>query len=169
MRHLLKIRGYVTTDCANLLEPTLGCITPDAQSALDKIARGKLDIQIDDLMIRILIRKMVVTLKPLLYTFWTAAPTDIVLVLLPEEHGFITRNGNTVEYYPYVPKAAKPRKYLNGLESISIQCGHSYGDGVHRINKNCTVGDGSHINFRDYIYRFRLEQLFFKIIQNLTI
>lgn len=38
-------------------------ITPDAQSVLDDIARGKLDIQIDELMIRILICKMVVTPK----------------------------------------------------------------------------------------------------------
>ena len=35
----------------------------DVQSALDDIARGKLDIRIDGLMIRILIHKMVVTPK----------------------------------------------------------------------------------------------------------
>lgn len=49
--------------CSNLLEHTLGGITPDIRSALDDIARCKPDIHIDGLMIRILIRKMVVTSK----------------------------------------------------------------------------------------------------------
>ncbi len=61
--HLMKSHKNIVSDCACLLEQTLGYITPDAQSALDDIARGKLDIQIDGLMIRILIRKMVVTPK----------------------------------------------------------------------------------------------------------
>lgn len=47
--------------CSKLLEHTLGGITPDIRSALDDIANGKPDIHIDGLMIRILIRKMVVT------------------------------------------------------------------------------------------------------------
>ena len=63
MRHLMKVYSHVITDCANLLEQTLGCIKPDVQSALNDTAHGKLDIQIDGLMIRILIRKMVVTPK----------------------------------------------------------------------------------------------------------
>lgn len=63
MLHLVKTHRDIVSDCANLLEQALGYITPDAQSALDDIARGKLDIQIDGLMIRILIRKMVVTPK----------------------------------------------------------------------------------------------------------
>ncbi len=63
MRHLLKTHNHILTDCADLLGQTMGDITKDAQSTLDDIARGKLDIQIDGLMIRILIRKMVVTPK----------------------------------------------------------------------------------------------------------
>lgn len=63
MWHLMKTYTGCLAECASLLDNTLGCITADAQSALDDIARGKLDIQIDDLMIRILIRKMVVTPK----------------------------------------------------------------------------------------------------------
>ncbi len=63
MRHLMKANGDIVSDYVDLLEQTLGYITPDAQSALDDIARDKLDIQIDGLMIRILIRKMVVTPK----------------------------------------------------------------------------------------------------------
>ena len=61
--HLMKTHSGIVSDCAGLLEQTLEYITPDAQSVLDDIARGKLDIQIDELMIRILICKMVVTLK----------------------------------------------------------------------------------------------------------
>lgn len=63
MRHLMKVYSHVITDCANLLEQILGCIALDVQYALDEITRGKPDIQIDGLMIRILIRKMVVTPK----------------------------------------------------------------------------------------------------------
>ena len=61
--HLMKTHSGIVSDCAGLLEQTLEYITPDAQSVLDDIARGKLDIQIDELMIRILICKMVVTPK----------------------------------------------------------------------------------------------------------
>lgn len=61
--HLMKAYRDIMSDCSSLLEQTLGHITPDAQSALDSISRGKLDIQIDGLMISILIRKMVVTPK----------------------------------------------------------------------------------------------------------
>ncbi len=63
IRHLLKTHNHILTDCADLLDQAMGGITKDVQSALDDIARGKLDIQIDGLMIRILIRKMVVTPK----------------------------------------------------------------------------------------------------------
>lgn len=63
MLHLMKAHKDIMTECAGLLEHTLGCITPDAQYTLDDITRGKLDIQIDGLMISILIRKMVVTPK----------------------------------------------------------------------------------------------------------
>ncbi len=63
MRHLLKTHNHILTDCAELLGQAIDGITKDAQSALDDIARGKLDIQIDGLMIRILIHKMVVTPK----------------------------------------------------------------------------------------------------------
>ena len=63
MLHLMKAHKDVMAECAGLLEHTLRCITPDAQSTLDDITRGKLDIQIDGLMISILIRKMVVTPK----------------------------------------------------------------------------------------------------------
>ena len=63
MCHLIKTNTGCLTECASLLDNTLSCVTADAQSALDDIARSKLDIQIDDLMIRILIRKMVVTSK----------------------------------------------------------------------------------------------------------
>ncbi len=61
LRHLLKTHREITPDCAELLDQTLGGTTEDAQSAIDDIARGKLDIQIDGLMVSILIRKMVVT------------------------------------------------------------------------------------------------------------
>ncbi len=61
--NLLKKYNNILADCADLLEQTLGSITKDAQSALDDIARGKLDIQIDGLMVCILIRQMVVTPK----------------------------------------------------------------------------------------------------------
>ncbi len=63
MHHLMKAHRGIVSDCASLLEQILGYITPDAQSTLDDIARGKLDIQIDGLMVRILIRKMLVTPK----------------------------------------------------------------------------------------------------------
>lgn len=63
MRHLMKVHADILDMCSNLLEHTLGGITPDIRSALDDIARGKPDIHIDGLMIRILIRKMVVTSK----------------------------------------------------------------------------------------------------------
>ena len=51
MWHLMKTYTGCLAECASLLDNTLGCITADAQSALDDIARGKLDFQIDDLMI----------------------------------------------------------------------------------------------------------------------
>lgn len=63
MRHLMKVHEDILDICSNLLEHTLGAITPDIRSALDDIARGKPDIHIDGLMIRILICKMVVTSK----------------------------------------------------------------------------------------------------------
>ena len=63
MRHLMKVHADILDMCSNLLEHTLGGITPDIRSALDDIANGEPDIHIDGLMIRILIRKMVVTSK----------------------------------------------------------------------------------------------------------
>ena len=63
MHHLLKIHKNIIPDCADLLSQTPGEISSDARSVLNDIARGKLDIQIDGLMIGILIRKMVVTPK----------------------------------------------------------------------------------------------------------
>ena len=50
MLHLMKIHNHVITDYTNLLKRLLGYITLDVQSALDNIAHGKLDIQIDGLM-----------------------------------------------------------------------------------------------------------------------
>ena len=61
--------------CSNLLEHTLGGITPDIRSALDDIARGKPDIHIDGMMIRILIRKMVVTSKQTLVIHFLGGST----------------------------------------------------------------------------------------------
>lgn len=61
--HIYAEEADILDMCSNLLENTLGGITPDIRSALDDIARGKPDIHIDRLMIRILIRKMVVTSK----------------------------------------------------------------------------------------------------------
>ena len=59
----MKVHEDILNMCSNLLEHTLGGITPDIRSALDDIVRGKPDIHIDGLMIRILIRQMVVTSK----------------------------------------------------------------------------------------------------------
>ena len=61
MHHLLKIHKNIIPDCADLFSQALGEISSDARSVLNDIAHGKLDIQIDGLMIGILIRKMVVT------------------------------------------------------------------------------------------------------------
>ena len=63
MHHLLKIHKNIIPDCADLLSQAPGEISSDARSVLNDIAHGKLDIQIDGLMIGILIRKMVVTPK----------------------------------------------------------------------------------------------------------
>lgn len=63
MHHLLKIHQNIIPDCADLLSQALEEISLDARSVLHDIAHGKLDIQIDGLMISILIRKMVVTPK----------------------------------------------------------------------------------------------------------
>lgn len=63
MHHLLKIHKNIIPDCADLLSQTPGEISSDARSVLNDIARGKLDIRINGLMIGILIRKMVVTPK----------------------------------------------------------------------------------------------------------
>lgn len=63
MNHLLKTHKNIIPDCADLLSQAPGEISSDARSVLNDIARGKLDIQIDGLMIGILIRKMVVTPK----------------------------------------------------------------------------------------------------------
>ena len=61
MHHLLKTHQNIIPDCADMLSQALGEISSDARSVLNDIAHGKLDIQIDGLMIGILIRKMVVT------------------------------------------------------------------------------------------------------------
>ena len=63
MHHLLKIHKNIIPDCADMLSQAPGEISSDARSVLNDIAHGKLDIQIDGLMIGILIRKMVVTPK----------------------------------------------------------------------------------------------------------
>ena len=63
MNHLLKTHKNIIPDCADLLSQALGEISSDARSVLNDIAHGKLEIQIDGLMIGILIRKMVVTPK----------------------------------------------------------------------------------------------------------
>lgn len=63
MHHLLKIHKNIIPDCADLLSQATGEISSDARPVLNDIARGKLDIRIDGLMIGILIRKMVVTPK----------------------------------------------------------------------------------------------------------
>ena len=63
MHHLLKTHQNIIPDCADLLSQATGEISSDARSVLNDIARGKLDIRIDGLMIGILIRKMVVTPK----------------------------------------------------------------------------------------------------------
>lgn len=63
MNHLLKTHKNIIPDCADLLSQAPGEISSDARSVLNDIAHGKLDIQIDGLMIGILIRKMVVTPK----------------------------------------------------------------------------------------------------------
>ncbi len=63
MHHLLKTHENIIPDCAELLSQTLGEILSYAQSVMNDIAHGKTYIQIDGLMIRILIRKMVVTPK----------------------------------------------------------------------------------------------------------
>lgn len=63
MHHLLKIHKNIIPDCADLFSQALGEISSDARSVLNDIARGKLDIRIDGLMIGILIRRMVVTPK----------------------------------------------------------------------------------------------------------
>lgn len=63
VNHLLKTHKNIIPDCADLLSQAPGEISSDARSVLNDIARGKLDIQIDGLMIGILIRKMVVTPK----------------------------------------------------------------------------------------------------------
>ena len=61
MYHLLKTHKNIIPDCADLLSQATGEISSDARSVLNDIAHGKLDIQIDGLMIGILIRKMVAT------------------------------------------------------------------------------------------------------------
>ena len=63
MHHLLKTHQNIIPDCVDVLSQALGEISSDARSVLNDIARGKLDIRIDGLMIGILIRKMVVTPK----------------------------------------------------------------------------------------------------------
>ena len=63
MHHLMKTHKNIIPDCADMLSQTPGEISSDARSVLNDIAHGKLDIRIDGLMIGILIRKMVVTLK----------------------------------------------------------------------------------------------------------
>ena len=63
VNHLLKTHKSIIPDCADLLSQALGEISSDARSVLNDIAHGKLEIQIDGLMIGILIRKMVVTPK----------------------------------------------------------------------------------------------------------
>ena len=63
MQRLLQTHKHIIADCADLLEQTLGAVPAEARSALKDIAQGKLNIQIDALMIRILIFKMVVTPK----------------------------------------------------------------------------------------------------------
>lgn len=63
MHHLMKTHKNIIPDCADMLSQTPGEILSDARSVLNDIARGKLDIRIDGLMIGILIRKMVVTPK----------------------------------------------------------------------------------------------------------
>lgn len=63
MQRLLQTHKHIIADCADLLEQTLGAISAEARSALKDIAQGKLNIQIDDLMIRILISEMLVTPK----------------------------------------------------------------------------------------------------------
>lgn len=63
MQHLLQTHKHIIADCADLLEQTLGAISAEARSALKDIAQGKLNIQIDALMIRILISEMLVTPK----------------------------------------------------------------------------------------------------------
>lgn len=60
---LFTVYKNIIPDCADLLSQAPGEISSDARSVLNDIARGKLDIQIDGLMIGILIRKMVVTPK----------------------------------------------------------------------------------------------------------
>ena len=59
----MKTHKNIIPDCADMLSQTPGEILSDAQSVLNDIAHGKLEIQIDGLMIGILIRKMVVTPK----------------------------------------------------------------------------------------------------------
>lgn len=63
MQRLLQTHKHIIADCADLLEQTLGAISAEARSALKDIAQGKLNIQIDALMIRILISEMLVTPK----------------------------------------------------------------------------------------------------------
>ena len=63
MHHLLKTHHNIIPDCVDVLSQALGEISSDARSVLNDIARGKLDIRIDGLMIGILIRRMVVTPK----------------------------------------------------------------------------------------------------------
>lgn len=63
MQRLLQTHKHIIADCADLLEQTLGAVPAEAKSALKDIAQGKLDIQIDALMIRILISEMLVTPK----------------------------------------------------------------------------------------------------------
>lgn len=63
MQRLLQTHKHIIADCADLLEQTLGAVPAKARPALKDIAQGKLDIQIDALMIRILISEMLVTPK----------------------------------------------------------------------------------------------------------
>lgn len=63
MQRLLQTHKHIIADCADLLEQTLGAVPAEARSALKDIAQGKLNIQIDALMIRILISEMLVTPK----------------------------------------------------------------------------------------------------------
>lgn len=73
VNHLLKIHKNIIPDCADLLSQAPGEISSDTR--LNDIAHGKLEIQIDGLMIGILIRKMVVTPKQTLVIHFLGGTT----------------------------------------------------------------------------------------------